>query len=84
MPNRKSNVSVTLVRDGKRIEVAVGQVFDFTDDEIKQITASNADALSTTANVDLEAEDVVVKSETKAPAKSKKAADAGPPAGGDL
>ena len=66
MAKRKANHSIILVRKTERVTVSPGQEFDFTDDEIAEITLSNPDALSTEGTVDLAAADK--------PAKASKAA----------
>ena len=57
MPIRKAIHSLVVVRKDKRLEVAPGQEFDFTEDEIDQINQANPDALSTEGTVDLAAQD---------------------------
>lgn len=45
MPKRIVNSPVQVVRDGQFTFPPVGKVFEFTDDELKQINASNPKAL---------------------------------------
>ena len=71
MPIRKATQSITLVRKDKRIEIKPGQEFDFTEDEIADIAAVSADALSTVGTVDLtEGEAAPKKAPKKAAATS--------------
>ena len=65
--------TITVGRDGKNIVPTIGQPFDFTDEEIKQIEASNPAAVR---NPVVEAEPVVEQAEAKATKGGKKAAQA--------
>lgn len=49
--------SITLGRDGKRISLTTGQVFDFTKEEYDQIMKSNPKAISAKVTVDLDTGD---------------------------
>lgn len=57
MPKRKLTQSVTLVRDGQRVQLTAGETVDLSDDEINDIVAVSPGALSTTATVDLSKEE---------------------------
>lgn len=57
MPLRNANKSIILIRDGKRITVSPDDVFDFTAEEIEQITEADPQALSASTTIDLTAED---------------------------
>lgn len=54
MPKRIATVSTVVIREGKRVTVGPGTpnpgAFDFTDEEIKQITAIHATALRKPVN----------------------------------
>lgn len=63
--------TITVGRDGKNIVPTIGQPFDFTDEEIKQIEASNPAAVR---NPVVEAEPVVEQAEAKATKGGKKSA----------
>ena len=63
--------TITVGRDGKNIIPTIGQPFDFTDEEIKQIEASNPTAVR---NPVVEAEPVVEQAEAKPTKGGKKAA----------
>lgn len=88
--------SVTLVReDGKRHALTTGQLFDFTEEELKQIEAADPKALSATSivnlddangDVDLTKQDVPqTPQQNMAPdAKSAAKPAVNKPAGGDL
>lgn len=58
MITREVVESVTLVRDGKRICLTTGQKFDFTEDEVEQITTASPKALSNKSVVDLDSGEV--------------------------
>lgn len=45
MPKRVTTVSTTVVREGKRVEVAAGKPYDFTADEIKDLNRIHPGAL---------------------------------------
>jgi hypothetical protein len=45
MPKRIVKTPVQVFREGKFIEPAVGEVYDFTDKEIKELTTAKADCL---------------------------------------
>jgi hypothetical protein len=49
--------SISLGRDGKRINLTTGQVFEFNEDEYQQIMKSNPKAISAMVTVDLDAGD---------------------------
>lgn len=50
--------SITLGRDGKRIELTTGMMFEFTEEEYKEIMKSNPSAVSSKVTVDLDSGDV--------------------------
>lgn len=52
--------TITVGRDGKNVIPTIGQPFDFTDEEIKQIEASNPAAVRNPV-VEADAEQVEVK-----------------------
>lgn len=58
---RECKQSITLVRDGKRIELTTGQKFEFTQAEYDGIMESSPNALSAEATVDLDSGDVDLK-----------------------
>jgi hypothetical protein len=58
MITREVVESVTLVRDGKRICLTTGQKFDFTEEEVEQITNASPKALSSKSVVDLDSGEV--------------------------
>lgn len=74
---RKVTQSVTLIRDKKRVTVNPGEVFDFTEAEVEELTASNPDLLSAEATVDLS------EGDTKGGKKGGKKTAAAGDAGGD-
>lgn len=92
MPQRIANVAVTLHRDGKRKEIKAGSLFDFTKEEIADLTALVPHALRKPVNespVTIEGESTVVATDEttkvslatsgapeKATGKSKAKADA--------
>lgn len=45
MPKRIPNVAITLHRDGTRVDVVAGKLFDFTKDELDQLKLLNPDAV---------------------------------------
>jgi len=49
--------SITLGRDGKRITLSTGQVFDFTQEEYDQIMKSSPTSISSKVTVDLDSGD---------------------------
>lgn len=67
MPKRITNMSITLVRDGKRIKLPAGVAFDFTKDELEELKEIVKDAVRTPIN---EAESIA---EVKAPESAKTA-----------
>jgi hypothetical protein len=50
---RTAKQSVVVVRDGKAVTPTIGEAFDFTDEEVEQITAMNPDALSAEVVINL-------------------------------
>ena len=58
---RECQQSITLVRNGKRVSLTTGQVFDFTEDEYNDVMSSSPSALSATSTVDLDTGDVDLK-----------------------
>lgn len=62
--------SITLVRDGKRIELTTGQKFDFTKDELEQIEAADPKAVSAKSIVDLDDEASTLKVDDEKPSKA--------------
>lgn len=67
---REVVASVTLHRDGKRIELTTGQKYDFTAEELKDIEAADPRALSKTSIVDLDDEASTLKVDDEAAAKA--------------
>lgn len=69
--------TIVLVRDGVRKVLTTGMKFDFTEVELKEITASNPKALSSKTIVDLDSGDVDLKelgeSNVPQPPKTEKA-----------
>lgn len=58
MAKRKVLMGVIVHRDGTRIRPAIGQIFDFTNEELEQIKRMNPDALGRpTMEVDVENEE---------------------------
>lgn len=49
--------SVVVMRDGKSMSPPIGKPFDFTEDEVAQLEATNPDAISSEAVVDLDKEE---------------------------
>lgn len=45
MPQRIANVAITLHREGKRVDVNAGSLFNFTKDELEQLKSLNPDAV---------------------------------------
>lgn len=66
--------SVILVRDGVRHELSTGQKFDFTKEELDQITAADPKALSATSIVSLDDESSTLKVDDAVPAKANQTA----------
>lgn len=58
---RECQQSITLMRDGKRVELTTGQVFDFNQDEYDNLMASAPGAISSKSTVDLDTGDVDLK-----------------------
>jgi hypothetical protein len=54
MPKRTPVQTVTVVREGKAMHPTIGKPFNFTEDEIEQIEATNPDAISTRIEVEVE------------------------------
>lgn len=52
MPKRIVKSPLQVFRDGKFIEPKVGEVFDFTDKEVKELTSVNADCIGHVLTVD--------------------------------
>jgi hypothetical protein len=90
MPKREVIQSITLGRGTQRLNLTTGMVFDFTDEELAEIEASNPQALSKTTTVDLsegddvnlrkldgDADKAVTKAEKKAAEAAAKAAATG-------
>lgn len=81
MPKRKVLQTVIVHRDGQRLRPSLGEIFDFTADELASINAINPDALGKPMmEVDVENEDARQKAEAdakaaKAEADAKAAAD---------
>lgn len=72
MPKRKVLQTVIVHRDGQRLRPSLGEIFDFTADELASINAINPDALGKPMmEVDVENEDA----RQKAAADAKAAAD---------
>lgn len=78
---RKANQTVILIRDKKRVTVNPGEVFDFTETEVEELTASNPDLLSAEATVDLSQGDAP---KTGKKGGKKATADGGSEGGADL
>lgn len=72
---RTPKQSVVVVRDGKAVTPPMGEPFEFTEEEVEQITKMNPDALSAEAVVDL------TKAEAAAPAPAPAAGGKKPAAG---
>lgn len=53
MPQRVANISITLNRKEGRIPVKAGETYNFTKDEIDQLTKLNKDALRKPVNEEL-------------------------------
>lgn len=53
MPLRTPKQTIVVVRDKKSVTPPLGEPFEFTDEEVKQIEAMNPDAISAEATVDL-------------------------------
>lgn len=62
--------SVTLVRDGKRIELTTGQKFGFTKEELDQIETADPKAVSSKSIVDLDDEASALKVDDERPLKA--------------
>ena len=54
--SRVPQQSVVVVRKGEKVYPPIGKPFDFTQEEVEMIEASNPDALSSHVLVDLTAE----------------------------
>lgn len=85
MPKRIPHQSIVLYRDGKQVRPDIGKPFDFTQDELDDIKATNPDAIRHIVNEELpataaeqaaarEAAEAAAKAAaTKSPAKGKAA-----------
>lgn len=72
MPKKVSNVSVTVIRDGKRQTIAANsEPFDFTKDEIAEINAAKAGALRDPVNESSEESDEAKLEAAKAEGSTK-------------
>ena len=58
---RECQQSITLMRDGKRVELTTGQKFAFNQEEYDQLMESNPGAVSAKGTVDLDSGDVDLK-----------------------
>lgn len=45
MPQRIANVAITLHREGKRIDINAGSLYNFTKEELEQLKGLNPDAV---------------------------------------
>lgn len=77
MPKRKVLQTVIVHRDGQRLRPSLGEIFDFTVEEVASINSINPDALGKPMmEVDVENEDARQKAEAAAKAESEAKADA--------
>lgn len=75
MPKRVPTQGVIVYRDGKQMRVPLGKAFDFTAEELEQITAVNPKALSKISEVEINDEaDRKAKEEADAIAANEAAA----------
>ncbi len=58
--------SITVVRDKTPVVPPIGQPFDFTEDEIDQITKMNPDAIGEVASINVAEAEKVSKGKAKA------------------
>jgi hypothetical protein len=80
MPKRKVVQTVIVYRDGQRIRPAVGEIFDFKQDELDNIMGINPEALTRPIiEVDVENLQAQKEAQEKADAEAKAAAPAGKP-----
>lgn len=67
--------SVVVMRDGQSVVPPIGQVFEFTADEVAQLERMNPDAISAQATVDAEQAPAAVTVKKTAPKSAKVEAD---------
>lgn len=78
MPKRKVEQTVILHRESGRVRPSIGEIFDFSEDEIAQIQRANPDALSRpVVSVDVENEEAQAKAKAEAEAQAKAAGGKG-------
>lgn len=77
MPKRKVVQTVVIYRDGQRIKPAIGDIFDFKQNELEDINSINPDALARPiVEVDVENVQAQADAKAKAEADAKAKADA--------
>lgn len=77
MPKRKVAQAVIVYRDGQRLKPAIGEIFDFTDEEMQTINRINPEALTRPIiAVDVENEAAQAEAKAAAEAEAKAAAEA--------
>lgn len=73
MPIRNVVQTVALWRDGKRVVPEVGKAFDFTKEELDQITKLNPDAVAKIDNGSKGGEQILAKTQTEFDAEKDEA-----------
>lgn len=72
MPKRKVAQTVIVYRDGQRLKPAIGEIFDFTDDEMQSINRINPEAL-TRPIIAVDVENEAAQAEAKAAVEAEEA-----------
>lgn len=75
MPKRKVAQTVVVFREGSRITPAIGTIFDFTQDEVNQITSLSPEAL-TRPVIEVDVENLAAQEKAKAEAEAAAKAEA--------